>query len=105
MALFWLRHGFVLAEAWLAIAARPQAMAQLGDLIVPESERIASDINDLEATFDPAQELTFDVEYETVPPIKWTRSYKDAEVTIRCAHACACPGALQHRGCQLGRMR
>jgi hypothetical protein len=32
-----------------------QVMAGLGDPIVPDSVRISSDINDLEANFDPVK--------------------------------------------------
>lgn len=45
--------------------------------------QIASDIRELEKVFDPAKPLTFNIEYETVPPVTWRRSYRDIEVTIR----------------------
>jgi len=44
--------------------------------------QVTSDINDLEAAFDPAKPLTFTFEYEVMPPISWKKSYKDLEVEL-----------------------
>ncbi|GAX81186.1 hypothetical protein CEUSTIGMA_g8619.t1 [Chlamydomonas eustigma] len=60
-----------------------EVIAGVGDPIVPDSVRITSDINDLEANFDPAKPFKLEFEYETVPPIVWKRPYREVEVTIK----------------------
>lgn len=45
--------------------------------------QVVSAIQELESVFDPAKPLTFAVEYDTVPPLTWNKSYRDLEVTIR----------------------
>ena len=61
----------------------PLIMEQVGEPLVNESERISSNINDLERSFDPAKPFTFEVEYETTPPIVWRKSYKETTVTLQ----------------------
>lgn len=63
--------------------AMPIAMEKTGELVVSESERIASDVNQMEEGFDPAKPFSFEVEFETAPPITWVKPYKGLEVTIR----------------------
>jgi len=60
----------------------PQVMKGVGDALVPDSEKISSNINELEVHFDPAKSFTFEIEYETSPPIKWLKPYKEAQVSI-----------------------
>jgi len=67
----------------ILVQTLPLVMSKVGEPIIPESERVASNVNELEAAFDPAKPLTLEIEYETVPPISWKQSYKDVTVTIR----------------------
>ena len=50
--------------------------------MVPDSEKITTDVRALEAAFDPAQPLTYEVEYEALPDIKWRAAYTDIKVTV-----------------------
>lgn len=61
----------------------PLAMEKVGEPIVNESERISSDVNDMERNFDPAKPFTFEVEYETTPPIVWKMDIKETQVVIQ----------------------
>jgi hypothetical protein len=38
---------------------------------------------ELEASYDPGKPLTFKIEFDTVPPVTWKRSYKDIEITVK----------------------
>jgi FKBP-type peptidyl-prolyl cis-trans isomerase (trigger factor) len=71
----------ILEEIMLRVV--PLALEQSGDLVVTDSERIASKIDDLAAAYDPKKPLTIDIEYEMMPPIVWARSYKDAAVSVK----------------------
>ncbi|GFH31447.1 uncharacterized protein HaLaN_30501 [Haematococcus lacustris] len=57
----------------------------LGELqvVVPGSEKVTSEIDKMEAAFDPSKPFTFCIEYDTVPPVVWKKSYKDVEVSLR----------------------
>lgn len=57
----------------------------LGELqvVVPGSEKVTSEIDKMEAAFDPSKPFTFCIEYDTVPPVMWKKSYKDVEVSLR----------------------
>ena len=50
--------------------------------MVPDSERITTDVRALEAAFDPAQPLTYEVEYEALPDVKWRAPYADIQVVV-----------------------
>jgi FKBP-type peptidyl-prolyl cis-trans isomerase (trigger factor) len=64
-------------------SALPAVMAAHARDAVPQSERIATDARELKSSFDPAKPLEFAIEYTPLPPIRWTKPYKDIEVTVR----------------------
>ena len=103
----------IIISAFIFSIGLGQVLSGVGDALIPESERIASNVNDLEVGFDPSKwgwfhvfeynrwrypfvdrgasftcthdwlrPFTFEIEYETIPPITWARSYKDVEVSI-----------------------
>ena len=61
----------------------PLAMEKVGEPLVNESERIVSHVNDMERDFDPAKPFSFEIEYETPPPIVWSKSYKESSVGLQ----------------------
>eukprot|EP00199_Chlamydomonas_sp_CCMP681_P000756 CAMPEP_0119107898 /NCGR_PEP_ID=MMETSP1180-20130426/12257_1 /TAXON_ID=3052 ORGANISM="Chlamydomonas cf sp, Strain CCMP681" /NCGR_SAMPLE_ID=MMETSP1180 /ASSEMBLY_ACC=CAM_ASM_000741 /LENGTH=502 /DNA_ID=CAMNT_0007093447 /DNA_START=139 /DNA_END=1647 /DNA_ORIENTATION=- len=65
-------------------AAMPIAMGQgiKGVQFIPDSEKITSNIQQLEKSFDPAKSLSFTVEFDRAPPLKWLKSYRDVQVSI-----------------------
>lgn len=60
-----------------------QACESLGPTLVPESERIVTDVSAMEAAFDPAKPFSFELEAQVAPPLAWKKSHKELEVTIR----------------------
>eukprot|EP00798_Chlamydomonas_sp_ICE-L_P019022 gene19022-25614_t len=61
----------------------PLVMGEVKEPVIPESEQITSDMKALVASFDPKKSVTFEVTFDTAPPVTWTKPYKDIEVTIR----------------------
>jgi hypothetical protein len=61
----------------------PLAMEKVGEPIVNESERIVSNVNDMEREFDPAKPFSFEIEYETTPPIVWKKNIKETKVVLQ----------------------
>jgi hypothetical protein len=53
-----------------------------GSRMLPGSERITSDIRSLIGAFDPAKPVTYDIEFTSLPKVKWVGSYKELEVTV-----------------------
>lgn len=66
----------------LPLAGIKQLVMRVPDLACVRIQ-VVTPIGEMEAAFDPAKPLTFVVEYDTVPPLQWKRSYKDISVTIQ----------------------
>lgn len=67
----------------ILLTCMPLVLNQVGEPLVNESERIVSQINDLEKTYDPAKPFAFEIEYETPPPIKWRQPFRQATVSLQ----------------------
>ena len=51
--------------------------------MLPNSDRITSDVRALVSSFDPAKPVVYELLFDTLPRVQWAGAYKDIEVTVQ----------------------
>jgi FKBP-type peptidyl-prolyl cis-trans isomerase (trigger factor) len=64
------------------IKAQEDVMPVHATRMLPGSERITSDVRGLVNEFDPAKGVTYTLEFDALPAVRWARPYRGIEVTV-----------------------
>ena len=75
-------YNTVMAELMESVLESALENTPSGARAIADSERVEQTGEELENSFNPDQDFTFTVMFDTLPALKWTTPYQDLEVTV-----------------------
>lgn len=78
-------YNTVMAELMESVLTTALETTPSGSRAIADSERVEQNGEELEKSFNPDQDFTFSVLFDTLPTITWTTPYKDLAVTVEAA--------------------